>query len=148
MTSSSELGKLSALDTDNDLDVYDAHVCTSSSPCLTYTHTETSRCTSESACKAPLAPQPAIFGAPASQTFSGPGNLAPTPAPAPPHKTAEEIRIEHLNNALKACRARKSKHKRKACEKAARKKYGAKKKAKAGPKDKAKILIPSHRSKK
>ncbi len=34
-------------------------------------------CTTADACRAPVAPQPSIYGAPASQTFSGLGNLAP-----------------------------------------------------------------------
>jgi hypothetical protein len=34
-------------------------------------------CTTADACRTPLSPQPSIYGAPASQTFSGVGNLAP-----------------------------------------------------------------------
>jgi hypothetical protein len=34
-------------------------------------------CTTADACRAPVAPQPSVYGAPASQTFSGVGNLAP-----------------------------------------------------------------------
>ncbi len=37
-------------------------------------------CTTADACRAPVAPQPSIYGAPASQTFSGVGNLAPPEA--------------------------------------------------------------------
>ncbi len=33
-------------------------------------------CTTADACRAPVSPQPLIYGAPSSQTFSGPGNLA------------------------------------------------------------------------
>jgi hypothetical protein len=33
-------------------------------------------CTTADACRAPVSPQPSIYGAPASQTFSGAGNLA------------------------------------------------------------------------
>jgi len=42
------------------------------------------QCGNADACKPPESPQPAIFGAPASATFSGPAN--PTPAVAPPPK--------------------------------------------------------------
>jgi NHL repeat len=42
-------------------------------------------CTTADACRTAPAPQPSIFGAPASQTFSGVGNLA---APPPAGKTA------------------------------------------------------------
>ena len=34
-------------------------------------------CTTADACRTPVSPQPSIYGAPASQTFSGAGNLAP-----------------------------------------------------------------------
>ena len=34
-------------------------------------------CTTADACRTPVSPQPSIYGAPASQTFSGLGNLAP-----------------------------------------------------------------------
>jgi hypothetical protein len=125
--------RLSGIDTDNALDVYDAHVC-SDSPCITYTPTQSSECTGESSCRPPASPQPSIFGAPPSQSFQGPGNFPPQPPAPPKHKTAEEIRIEKLNKALKQCRAKHKAKKRKACEKAARKRYAkphAKKKAKA-----------------
>ena len=36
-------------------------------------------CTTADACRAPVPPQPSVYGAPASQTFSGVGNLAPPP---------------------------------------------------------------------
>jgi hypothetical protein len=36
-------------------------------------------CTTADACRAAVPPQPAVYGAPASQTFSGLGNLAPPP---------------------------------------------------------------------
>ncbi len=36
-------------------------------------------CTTADACRAPVAPLPSVFGAPASATFSGAGNLAPPP---------------------------------------------------------------------
>jgi hypothetical protein len=36
-------------------------------------------CTTADACRTPVSPQPSIYGAPASQTFSGLGNLAPPP---------------------------------------------------------------------
>jgi hypothetical protein len=41
--------------------------------------TEVPVCTTADACRAAPAPQPSIFGEPASQTFSGAGNLAPPP---------------------------------------------------------------------
>ncbi len=43
-------------------------------------------CTTADACRAAAAPQPSVYGEPASQTFSGLGNL--TPPPPPPGETA------------------------------------------------------------
>ena len=40
-------------------------------------------CSNGDACKPPPNPQPAVFGAPASATFSGAGNLAPVPVGKP-----------------------------------------------------------------
>jgi hypothetical protein len=123
--------RLSAIDVDAARDVYDAHVCTSSEPCIAFAAPQPPPCTTEASCKASPTPQPSIFGAPASATFSGNGNL-PAPLPSPPTpKTPEQIRAEKLAKALRACKAKKNKHKRQACEKTARKKYGPKTKAKA-----------------
>jgi DNA-binding beta-propeller fold protein YncE len=130
--------RLSTIDTDNALDVHDAHVC-SDSPCITYKRSEPSNCEGESSCRPQPSPQPSIFGAPPpSMTFSGPGNFAPVPLASPPHKSAEQIRAERLKRSLRACRSKKNKHKRKACEKAARNRYGKPKAKAAKPKSKAK----------
>ncbi len=64
-------------DVDTSLDVYDAHVCLTSAPCVS-TPVFPPPCTSGDACKAAPSPQPAIFGAPASATFAGAGNVAPS----------------------------------------------------------------------
>jgi hypothetical protein len=90
-------------------------------------------CESEESC-APPAVTPTAVGAPASATFSGPGNLVP-PAlgsvkPVVKPKPVVESRAQKLARALKACRRDRSKKKRGACEKSARRRYGAKKKAK------------------
>jgi hypothetical protein len=66
--------RLVAQDFDNSFDVYDAHVCTAAEPCPA-SLVSVPACTSSDACKAPPAPQPAVFGAPASATFSGAGNV-------------------------------------------------------------------------
>ncbi len=124
--------QLSKADQDSARDVYDAHVCTSASPCITAQPSEPSSCSGEG-CKPPLSPPSQIFAAPPSQSFSGPGNLAAALAPAPKPKSAEELRVEKLNKALKACRSKQNKKKRQACESAARKRY-----AKPKPKAKAK----------
>jgi hypothetical protein len=119
--------KLSPLDVDNALDIYDAHVCTTGAPCIAYPATQVPPCNTEASCKASPTPQPSIFGAPSSATFQGLGNVTPTPASAtrPKARTAAEINAEKLRKALRACHGLKRKHKRQACEKQARKKYGA-----------------------
>jgi hypothetical protein len=82
--------QLSKQDYDNDYDVYDAHECTASSPCLPESATEPPPCTTADSCRAASPPQPEVFGAPASATFNGPGNVTPPPAkPAVKKKTAK-----------------------------------------------------------
>jgi hypothetical protein len=71
--------KLSALDGDSARDVYDAHVCSSALPCITFPDVGSPPCDNEASCKASPTPQPSIFGAPASATFVGAGN-PPSPA--------------------------------------------------------------------
>jgi hypothetical protein len=70
-----------------------------------------------------------LFGAPASATLSGEGNVAPSPPPAVVKKTAAQVRSEKLAKALRVCKKDKRRKKRVACEKAAHKRYGAKPKA-------------------
>ena len=71
-----------------------------------------------------------LFGAPASATFSGAGNVAPIVS-KPAAKPKPETRAQKLKKALKACKKLKQKTKRLACERQANKNYGpVKKKAK------------------
>jgi hypothetical protein len=81
--------RLASQDVDTELDVYDAHECTASSPCPAAAATSPPACDTEASCKAASAPQPVIFGAPASATFSGAGNLALQPPP-PTQGTAKK----------------------------------------------------------
>jgi DNA-binding beta-propeller fold protein YncE len=123
--------RLTSQDHDTLLDVYDAHVCTSESPCATPSALPPP-CTTESSCKPPPTPQPQIFGAPSSATFSGPGNTFGEP-PSPPRKpTAAQLRAKKLAAALASCRKRykHAKKKRAGCEKTARHKYAPLKKKK------------------
>jgi hypothetical protein len=72
-------------------------------------------------------PAPPIFATPASVTFGGVGNFpAPAKVAAKPKRLT---RAQQLARAVKACR-KQSKPKRAACEAQARKRYGAKSKAK------------------
>jgi hypothetical protein len=115
-------------DTDTATDIYDAHVCTASSPCPS-SPVSTPACTTADACRAASPPQPSIFGAPASATFSGAGNLSPAPPKPPPTLT----RAQKLAKALGSCRSKykRSKKRRGSCERQARKRYGAKQSRKA-----------------
>lgn len=80
-------------------------------------------CAQESACRGASASEPQEFGAPFSAIAPSSGNLPqPPPAPSPPHHV--ETRAEKLAKALRACRAKKAKARRKTCERVARRRYG------------------------
>jgi Tol biopolymer transport system component len=65
---------------------------------------------------------------PATMMFSGAGNLAPPVAKAISKPKVKPLtRARKLTKALKACRSKRSKRKRAACEKSARKAYGRRK---------------------
>jgi hypothetical protein len=86
--------KLAAQDFDQTLDVYDAHECTSVSPCPAQVQ-EPPPCDTESSCRAAPTPQPSIYGAPSSATFSGAGNLTPVPAPIVKPKSRKSAKCKH-----------------------------------------------------
>lgn len=98
--------RLTAQDYDTSFDVYDAHVCSRAVPCAP-APASPPECSSGDACKAAPSPQPAIFGAPASATFSGAGNLSSVP-PAASSKSAKKKAVKHR----KRKRSRKHKTKR------------------------------------
>ena len=81
-------------------------------------------CDNADSCKSPVSPQPGVFGAPASATFSGPGNPASSLAP-PVHRTVAQERAEGLAKRLGICRRERKRTGRKACERLARRRYGA-----------------------
>ena len=81
-------------------------------------------CTTADACRAAPEPQPSLFGAPSSETFSGAGNISEAPS-TPAVKVKALTRSQKLAKALAACRKDRSKHKRQACEKKAHKAYAA-----------------------
>jgi hypothetical protein len=120
--------KLSTADVDSDFDVYDAHVCTTEAPCPPSASSVPPPCTTTDSCRAAPSPQPQIFGAPPSATFSGSGNLlAAKPVVKAP------TRAQLLAKALSAC-AKKAKRKRPVCRADAQRHYGAKKSAKKAKK--------------
>jgi hypothetical protein len=109
-------------DVDTALDLYDAHVCSVAVPCFDEP-ASLPACSTADSCRPAVSGQPSIFGTPASATFSGEGNIPP-PRPA---RGVVLTRAERLKSALKACRIKHNARKRRACEKQARAKYGAKK---------------------
>jgi hypothetical protein len=114
-------------DFDSSLDVYDAHECTSGSPCLQAAGTAPAACQSLDACRAAVTPQSELFGAPASALFSGPGNAAASTPALAKRKSAAQIRTEKLAKGLGVCRRKRDRHRRTACEREARRLYGARK---------------------
>jgi DNA-binding beta-propeller fold protein YncE len=125
--------QLLSQDTDTAFDVYDARVCTPSSPCLTPPSASGEGCTSASTCRPAAPAQQAPFGSSGSATVSGQGNIL---APAngghlgvKASKPQPLTRAQKLARALKACKRLKAKKKRHACEVRARRTYGARHKA-------------------
>jgi hypothetical protein len=73
--------KLAPQDEDSAYDIYDAHECSALSPCSSVV-VSVPPCETESSCRSSLTPQPLIYNAPPSATFSGPGDIEP-PSPPP-----------------------------------------------------------------
>ncbi len=72
--------RLSSQDVDTSYDIYDAHECSASSPCAPAPAQPAPPCDTGDSCKPAPSPQPAIFGAPSSATFTGSGDLSPSSA--------------------------------------------------------------------
>jgi DNA-binding beta-propeller fold protein YncE len=129
--------RLVASDQDTNYDVYDARVCSESSPCLKYEVTGSTPCeglSGPSACRGPEGAHEGAPPPPASSTFSGPGNATRTGAPGagnPSKPPVKLTRAQKLKRALAACRRKHSKRRRVACERQARRRYGAKHKSAA-----------------
>jgi hypothetical protein len=74
-------------------------------------------------------PPPATFTPPPTITFSGVGNYPP-PAPTVGKPSPAQVRARELAKALKACRGKRDRRKRVACEATARRRYGPARKPK------------------
>jgi hypothetical protein len=118
-------------DTDTQLDVYDARICTTGEPCIPSVTPTQPPCLGEACHGIPPARSPFVAGPTA--TFNGAGNIFPALSSIKKPPT----NAQKLAKALKACSAKHSKHKRLTCEKSTRKRYGAKSK-KAGSDRRAK----------
>ncbi len=110
-------------DQDNNVDAYDAHV--EGGIPSQYPAAPIAPCEDETECRENVSGESPAFGAPASTTLYGVGNLvqAPSPPSATPAPHIAETRAEKLAKALRACRT-KSKVGRTSCERAVRKRYG------------------------
>ncbi len=118
--------KLVGEDIDGSYDVYDARECTAVSPCAPARALEPPPCLTEASCRPAPSSRPEIFGAAGSETFSGPGNLAPAlPAAVARSKAKSLTRAQLLSRALKVCRGDGSVRRRLACERAARRRFAA-----------------------
>jgi hypothetical protein len=117
---------LTGADIDTGYDVWDAHVCSASSPCLA-PPVSPPPCSSGDSCKPAPGQQPELFGAGPSETFSGAGNVSPTT----PAATKPLTRAQKLSKALTSCRKKykKSRRRRAACERSAHKQFGPAKRA-------------------
>jgi hypothetical protein len=115
--------RLAQADVDTALDVYDAHVCSSSAPCVAPAVSPPA-CTTADACRASPSLQPSIFGSPSSATFSGAGNISQPEAGARV-KGRSLTRAQKLSRALGACRKKRGRGKRAVCERQAHRRYGA-----------------------
>jgi hypothetical protein len=116
--------RLAPQDFDNALDIYDAHECTAQVPCFAPAPIAPPTCTTGDSCKPAPAPQPSIFGAPASATFSGAGNVVPSGSP-PAVTQRSSTGAQQLARALGRCEKKRNRRQRAACERKARKRYRA-----------------------
>lgn len=109
--------RLVSQDTDEQPDVYDAHECSSASPCIAPPVVAAPvTCTEDETCRPRSGAEQPALAAPASTALAGAGNIMPV-------ATKSLTRAQKLSKALKACR-RKPKKKRPNCEKQARRTYG------------------------
>jgi hypothetical protein len=103
--------KLTAQDYDTAYDIYDAHVCSESLPCVS-APVSSPPCSSGDSCKAAPSAQPTIFGPAPSATFSGSGNLV---------EEAKRGVVKHKHKA----RRKHVKHKKRRAKRATRSRNGS-----------------------
>ena len=138
--------QLAPADQDQAFDIYDAHVCSESSPCHASQTVTTQECETSSSCRPGSSPPSQAAAVPASAAYTGPGDPAQhavSGSKTNVTRTKPLTRAQKLAKALKACHTLKRKHKRAVCEVQARERYAPKTKHKAG---KAKARKSRHRS--
>jgi hypothetical protein len=108
-------------DLDSALDVYDARVCSASSPCLESPSAPPVPCGTADSCRAAPSSQPGVFGVPPSATFSGAGN--PVQGAGKPVARKKGVSVARkLAAALRRCAAE-PRRKRVSCRARARRRY-------------------------
>jgi len=112
--------RLVPADKDSVSDMYDAHVCTSAELCPQESTTTSPPCDSTDSCRAAQSVQPQIFGAPASATFSGAGNPAPTPTPVAKKVAKKAVKCKKGETKTKKGKCLSKKKKRAEAKKSAR----------------------------
>jgi hypothetical protein len=117
-------------DTNTEIDIYDARICTSSEPCAGAV-AQGAPCVGEGCRGAPeVAPSSPGAG---SAVFSGAGNLA-APVSGPVVRPRALSRSQKLARALRACHADRARRKRVLCEAVAHRRYGAVSRSRKGGK--------------
>ncbi len=111
--------KLTGADYDTGYDLYDAHVCSVTAPCVGEVSVP-EPCSSGDSCRAAPMPQPEIFGAPPSATFDGAGNIVEGPVRSVVRRSLTVK--QKLVRALRECRKERG-VRRKRCELVARRRY-------------------------
>jgi hypothetical protein len=115
--------RLTPDDTEGGLSIFDAHECTTSSPCPPPAQESPPECNTEASCKPAPEPQPEIYGPSGSATFTGPGNLVQPLAVAPPPKklTTKTVKCKKPKKLSRGkCVKAKSRKKTKKAKKASR----------------------------
>jgi hypothetical protein len=119
---------LVAADHDTNYDLYDARVCTTSSPCFSSEASSSSTCKGSSSCQPGSFPSPTP-GTPPTATINGAQQQALAFTKTKPQHTSAPkpaSRAQLLAKALKNCRKERHKDARVNCEKLARKRYAIK----------------------
>jgi hypothetical protein len=100
------LSRLASQDYDTSIDLYDAHECSVSAPCAAVPALVPPPCMTGDACKAGPTPQPVLFGAPSSATFSGAGNIVPSSVSRPVVKPKKSLGPRKCKRGYKKARGR------------------------------------------
>jgi hypothetical protein len=123
---------LVAADHDGNYDLYDARVCTTSSPCVRSEASSSGTCEGSRSC-APGSFAPPTPSTPPSATIDAANQQTFAVTKTTPKRVSEPkspTRAQLLAKDLRSCRTKKNKHKRLKCEEQARRRYAARSKAK------------------